>query len=184
MKKKLLIVLIVVLCVAAAGYKVWYDRKQKEAFVDQWIAKGEAVVIGLQTEGWTGYRVQENNMMESLNDIHVLTTGPIPMLQNGRRIYLSADESSDAAIRKVADTLQLVWIRDELPNIIAPNPRSQLPHLFFLQGADEIRFSITLEDDRAILTQGPFRVADGVDLFLDYAADREAVQQLLDRVLE
>ncbi len=181
MKKKLLIVLVVALCVAAAGYKVWYDRKQKEAFVDEWIAKGEAVITSLQTEGWTDYLVRENGLGETLLFINVLTTDPDALAQFSQLICLPADEESDADIRKVVDTLQLVWLRDELPYNISPNPLTSLPRLIFQQGEEEIHFYITMEEDRAVLSLG-YKIDRRANLFLDFTADREAVWNLVTRV--
>ncbi len=183
MKKKLLIVLVVVLCVAAAGYQVWYDRKQKEAFVDEWIAKGEAVITSLQTEGWTDYLVRENGLQEreTLLFINVLTTDPDDLAQSSQLIYLPADEESNADIRKVVDTLQLVWLRDELPYNVSPNPLTSLPRLIFQQGEEEFHFYITMEEERAVLSLS-YKIDRRANLFLDFTADREAVWNLVTRV--
>ncbi len=181
MKKKLLLAVLIVLCLAAMGAKVAYDRHQKEVFVDQWVAAGESMAQSYRDNGIDGYRVcsDGNTVLPST----ILTT-PDPQLAADRRItQIPADRQSDQAVQALMDSMTLIWIRDEAITTRSDYDLFSLdtPRLILTQAGISREFALTLTEDHGLLTLAS-RVDTGVGLYLEFSVDKEAAQYLLSRV--
>ncbi len=191
MKKKVLIVGLAVLCAAAIWGKVVYDRRQKEAFVDALVAKGEALAQSYRENGVDGYQVRSGkDLPQHLTVLStpytgVAATAKLTHIPDESR-QLPADQASDRAVQALLDSMTLIWIRDEaIPTLYGYDLLGHdSSRLILTQDGESQEFTLTLTEDHGLLTQSHrVQSRSGVGLYLEFSVDKDAASFLLEQVL-